>query len=47
MLALLVATEESGVESPFRGESEVREEHLFSTLGPGEGFSRWGKLIEW
>ena len=44
MLALLVATEESGVESPFRGESEVREERLFSTIGPGEGFFPVGEV---
>ena len=42
MLALLVATEESGVESPFWGESEVREEHLLSTEIPGGGFPDGG-----
>ena len=37
MLALLVATEGSGVESPFRGEGEVREEYSLSTGIPGGG----------
>ena len=37
MLALLVATERSGVESPFRGGGKVREEHLLSTEIPGKG----------
>ena len=39
MLALVVATEGSGVESPFRGEGEVREEYSLSTGIPGGGGS--------
>ena len=44
MLAFLVATEGSGVESPFRGEGEVREEHFLSTGIPGGGFYPEGEL---
>jgi hypothetical protein len=44
MLALLVVTEGSGVESPYWRGGEVREEHLLSAEIPGEGISRRGEL---
>lgn len=47
MLAIVVATEGSGVESPFRGEGEVCEEHFLSTGFPGGDFPGGGTVFRW